>query len=163
MGPLKYRMFDVGGQRSERKKWIHCFENVTALIFVVAISGYDSCLVEDKDSNQMHEALMLFDSICNSSWFINTSMILFLNKVDIFAKKITHSPVSRYFPDYKGADDDLEQTKAYFRRRFQRLNTSDKKQVYPHFTDATDSKQLAHVMTAVSDIVLNENLQMLLL
>ncbi|KAM3587246.1 hypothetical protein VKS41_002282 [Umbelopsis sp. WA50703] len=128
MGPLKYRMFDVGGQRSERKKWIHCFENVTALIFVVAISGYDSCLVEDKDSNQMHEALMLFDSICNSSWFINTSMILFLNKVDIFAKKITHSPVSRYFPDYKGADDDLEQTKAYFRRRFQRLNTSDKKQ-----------------------------------
>jgi hypothetical protein len=62
-----------------------------------------------------------------------------------------------------GADDDLEQTKAYFRRRFQRLNTSDKKQVYPHFTDATDSKQLAHVMTAVSDIVLNENLQMLLL
>ena len=43
-------MFDVGGQRSERKKWIHCFENVTALLFVVAISGYDQCLVEDKDS-----------------------------------------------------------------------------------------------------------------
>ncbi|KAJ2955844.1 hypothetical protein NQZ79_g8226 [Umbelopsis isabellina] len=163
MGPLKYRMFDVGGQRSERKKWIHCFENVTALIFVVAISGYDSCLVEDKDSNQMHEALMLFDSICNSSWFTNTSMILFLNKVDIFEKKIAHSPVSKYFPDYKGADDDLEQTKTYFRKRFQRLNTSEKKQVYPHFTDATDTKQLAHVMTAVSDIVLNENLQMLLL
>lgn len=43
-------MFDVGGQRSERKKWIHCFENVTALLFVVAISGYDQCLVEDKDA-----------------------------------------------------------------------------------------------------------------
>jgi guanine nucleotide-binding protein subunit alpha len=40
-------MFDVGGQRSERKKWIHCFENVTAILFVVAISGYDQCLVED--------------------------------------------------------------------------------------------------------------------
>jgi hypothetical protein len=163
LGPLTYHMFDVGGQRSERKKWIHCFENVTALIFVVAISGYDSCLVEDKDSNQMHEALMLFDSICNSAWFTNTSMILFLNKVDIFANKIRHSPVSKYFPDYKGPDDDLEQTKAYFRKRFQRLNRSEKKQVYPHFTDATDTKQLAHVMTAVSDIVLNENLQMLLL
>lgn len=40
----------MGGQRSERKKWIHCFENVTALLFLVAISGYDQCLVEDKDA-----------------------------------------------------------------------------------------------------------------
>ena len=50
LGALTYRMFDVGGQRSERKKWIHCFENVTALLFLVAISGYDQCLVEDKDA-----------------------------------------------------------------------------------------------------------------
>ena len=49
LGQLTYRMFDVGGQRSERKKWIHCFENVTCLLFLVAISGYDQCLVEDKD------------------------------------------------------------------------------------------------------------------
>lgn len=46
---MTYRMFDVGGQRSERKKWIHCFENVNSLLFLVAISGYDQCLVEDKD------------------------------------------------------------------------------------------------------------------
>ncbi|RUS29271.1 hypothetical protein BC938DRAFT_480855 [Jimgerdemannia flammicorona] len=164
LGPLTYRMFDVGGQRSERKKWIHCFENVTALLFVVAISGYDQCLVEDKDANQMHEALMLFDSICNSQWFINTSMILFLNKIDIFKLKIAVSPVSKYFPDYKeGPDDDFNQTKAYFRRRFIRLNRSEKKEVYPHFTDATDTNLLRHVMTAVSDIILNENLQLLLL
>jgi hypothetical protein len=45
-----YRIFDVGGQRSERKKWIHCFENVNGLLFVIAISGYDQCLVEDRDS-----------------------------------------------------------------------------------------------------------------
>ena len=41
-------MFDVGGQRSERKKWIHCFENVTAIIFLVAISEYDQVLIEDE-------------------------------------------------------------------------------------------------------------------
>lgn len=50
LGPLTYRMFDVGGQRSERKKWIHCFDNVTSILFVVAISGYDQCLAEDRDS-----------------------------------------------------------------------------------------------------------------
>ena len=42
-------MFDVGGQRSERKKWIHCFENVNCLLFVVAISAYDQCRVEDRE------------------------------------------------------------------------------------------------------------------
>jgi len=44
-----YRMFDVGGQRSERKKWIHCFEGVTAIIFIVALSEYDLTLAEDQE------------------------------------------------------------------------------------------------------------------
>lgn len=45
---LTYRLYDVGGQRSERKKWIHCFENVNAIVFLVAISEYDQVLVEDE-------------------------------------------------------------------------------------------------------------------
>ena len=45
-------MFDVGGQRSERKKWIHCFEGVTSIIFCTAISEYDQVLLEEK--NQVH-------------------------------------------------------------------------------------------------------------
>lgn len=49
LGSYVCRMFDVGGQRSERKKWIHCFEDVNCLLFVVAISGYDQCLQEDRD------------------------------------------------------------------------------------------------------------------
>jgi guanine nucleotide-binding protein subunit alpha len=48
VGELTYRMYDVGGQRSERKKWIHCFENVMAVIFMVAISEYDQVLIEDE-------------------------------------------------------------------------------------------------------------------
>lgn len=44
-----FRMFDVGGQRSERKKWIHCFEGVTAIIFIVAMSEYDLTLIEDQE------------------------------------------------------------------------------------------------------------------
>jgi guanine nucleotide-binding protein G(o) subunit alpha len=105
---LNFRVFDVGGQRSERKKWIHCFEDVTAIIFIVALSEYDQVkfrknffqknkilffevLVEDETTNRMHESLRLFDSICNNKWFVNTSIILFLNKKDLFAEKITRS------------------------------------------------------------------------
>jgi guanine nucleotide-binding protein subunit alpha len=48
-GPLTYRMFDVGGQRSERKKWIRVFDGVNVVLFLVALSGYDHVLVEDRN------------------------------------------------------------------------------------------------------------------
>ena len=79
---LFFRMFDVGGQRSERKKWIHCFEGVTAIIFCVALSGYDLVLSEDEEMNRMIESMKLFESICNNKWFLDTSIILFLNKTE---------------------------------------------------------------------------------
>jgi guanine nucleotide-binding protein G(i) subunit alpha len=105
IGDLTYRMFDVGGQRSERKKWIHCFENVTTILFLVAISEYDQLLFEDETVNRMQEALTLFDSICNSRWFTKTSIILFLNKIDRFKEKLPVSPMKNYFPDYEGGQD----------------------------------------------------------
>ncbi|KAG6899867.1 Guanine nucleotide-binding protein subunit alpha [Termitomyces sp. T159_Od127] len=105
VGELTYKLFDVGGQRSERKKWIHCFENVTALVFLVSLSEYDQMLYEDESINRMQEALTLFDSICNSRWFVKTSIILFLNKIDLFAEKLPRSPLSEYFPDFTGGDD----------------------------------------------------------
>lgn len=54
-------MFDVGGQRSERKKWIHCFENVTSIIFCVALSEYDQVLLEE--ANQVCGELLLFSRL----------------------------------------------------------------------------------------------------
>ena len=56
-------MYDVGGQRNERRKWIHCFEDVTAVIFVAAISEYDQKLFEDGATNRMVEALELFEEV----------------------------------------------------------------------------------------------------
>ena len=53
---LSYSVFDMGGQRSERKKWIHCFEDVTTILFIVAISEYDQSLFEDETVNRMSEA-----------------------------------------------------------------------------------------------------------
>ncbi|KAI8377391.1 G-alpha protein [Radiomyces spectabilis] len=159
IGDLTYRMFDVGGQRSERKKWIHCFENVTALVFLVAISEYDQVLFEDESVNRLQEALTLFDSICNSRWFIKTSIILFLNKIDLFAQKLPRSPLSNYFDDYHGGDN-YEAACQFLLQRFVSLNTrADTKQIYTHFTCATDTKQIKFVMSAVNDIIVHENLR----
>jgi len=158
IGELIYRLFDVGGQRSERKKWIHCFENVTAIVFLVAISEYDQVLVEDETINRMEEALTLFESICNSRWFVKTSMILFLNKMDLFKIKLPKSPMKNYFSDYDGGDD-FDAGCEYIRNRFIVLNQSDEKQIYTHLTCATDTNQIKFVMAAVNDIIIQTNLR----
>lgn len=61
-------MFDVGGQRDERRKWIQCFNDVTAIIFVVASSSYNMVIREDNQTNRLQEALNLFKSIWNNRW-----------------------------------------------------------------------------------------------
>jgi GTPase SAR1 family protein len=58
-----FEMYDVGGQRNERKKWIHCFEGVTAIIFVVALSEFDQLLYEDDKTNRMVN--LLINPFCN--------------------------------------------------------------------------------------------------
>ncbi|GAA5972024.1 hypothetical protein JCM11641_002461 [Rhodosporidiobolus odoratus] len=155
---LQYRILDVGGQRSERKKWIHCFQDVTCILFLAAISGYDQVLIEDRDSNQTQEALMLFDSICNSQWFTKTSMVLFLNKVDIFKERILLSSIKAHFPDYVGDDTNIHAAKEFFKGRFTRLNRSTSKEIYCHYTTAIDTDLVKVVMTSVYDIILNRNL-----
>lgn len=73
----KYNIIDVGGQRSERRKWIHCFENVDFLIFLISISEYDQFLEEDEKVNRLEESLEVFNTyICNSIWFKNTPKVV---------------------------------------------------------------------------------------
>lgn len=153
----KFKMFDVGGQRNERKKWIHCFENVTAVLFVAAISEYDQVLYEDENTNRMVEALNLFDEICNSRWFRDTSMILFLNKRDLFAEKIQKVSISVCFPDYDG-DNSYENASDYIREQFEQRNRNKEKQIYTHITCATDTDNIAAVFNAVKDIIIRQSL-----
>lgn len=61
-------MFDVGGQRDERRKWIQCFNDVTAIIFVTACSSYNMVLREDPTQNRLRESLDLFRSIWNNRY-----------------------------------------------------------------------------------------------
>jgi len=153
----KFKMFDVGGQRNERKKWIHCFENVTAVLFVAAISEYDQMLYEDETVNRITEALNLFEEICNSRWFNDTSMILMLNKRDLFAEKIQKVPLRVCFPEYEGKDT-YEECSKYMKDVFESKNKNQHKQVYTHVTCATDTDNVAAVFNAVKDIIIRQSL-----
>jgi len=160
----KFQMYDVGGQRNERKKWIHCFEGVTAVLFVAAISEYDQTLYEDETMNRVTEALVLFDEICNSRWFKKTSLILFLNKCDIFAEKIQRVPLTICFPEYTGPQS-YEECAKFMQSQFEKKNRSDgskgegSKKIYTHVTCATDRNNVHMVFNAVKDIIIRGSLE----
>jgi GTPase SAR1 family protein len=157
-----FEMYDVGGQRNERKKWIHCFEGVTAVIFVAAISEYDQKLFEDASTNRMVEALELFEDICNNIFFMESSMILFLNKRDLFAEKIKTRNIRETpaFSDYSGKDGDYDAGVAYFLDKFLAKNKSGTdRQIYHHVTCATDTGNVKVVFNACKDIVLRANIR----
>lgn len=99
---FQFRMLDVGGQRSERRKWIHCFDCVTSVLFCTSLSEYDQTLREDDSQNRMKESLLLFEEIRNSPWFKSTPFMLFLNKTDLFSDKFKLVPLTVCFPDFKG-------------------------------------------------------------
>ncbi|KAF5179227.1 Guanine nucleotide-binding protein alpha-1 subunit [Thalictrum thalictroides] len=121
-----YRLFDVGGQRNERRKWIHLFEGVTAVIFCVAISEYDQVLFEDENKNRMMETKELFDWVLKQPCFEKTSFMLFLNKFDIFEKKVLKVPLSvcEWFKDYKPMStgkQEVENAYEFVKKKFEEL------------------------------------------
>jgi guanine nucleotide-binding protein subunit alpha len=110
----------------------------------------------------MQEALMLWESIANSHWFKNSALILFLNKMDLFREKVAHSPITKCgFTDFQGDTRDPQQTSKYFMDVA--LNRSPGREVYSHFTNATDTDLLKVTMASVQDMIIQKNLQKLIL
>lgn len=182
---VKFHMFDVGGQRDERRKWIQCFNDVTAIIFVAASSSYNMVLREDNTQNRLREALDLFRSIWNNRWLRTISVILFLNKQDLLEDKIKSGRrLEDYFPefvnytvppeaqpeiDHQGADREFTRAKYFIRDNFlqisQQTSQGDSKQhsahhCYPHFTCAVDTENIRRVFNDCRDIIQRVHLRM---
>ncbi|KAJ7847978.1 heterotrimeric G protein alpha subunit 2 [Mycena leptocephala] len=157
MGALSIRIIDVGGMRSERRKWIHCFENVTSILFCTALSEYDQVLSEEQSANRLHESISLFDSVINSRWFSRTSVVLFLTKVDEFEQKLSKIPLERYFPEYVGGND-VQSAVRFVLWRFMQANRA-RLSVYPHITQTTDTNHINLVFAAVKETILQNALK----
>jgi len=115
--------------------------------------------------NQMHEALMLFESIANSKYFENSALILFLNKTDLFREKIASgaAPIREHFPDYTGGSRDVEAGQEFCARKFKNLVRDPDKEAYVHYTNATDTNLLDKTMKSVQDMIVQRNLHQLML
>lgn len=157
-GGRLFTVVDTGGQRLERRKWIHLFQDISAVLFVLAVLEYDQVLFEDERVNRMHELMALFLLLCNSRWFRNTPFILFLNKMDLLASKVAVLPVRNHFPDYPGRSGSSADAAAYFEQVFSGLNRTNRP-MYVHRTCATDTQSMQFVLQAATDMVMQQNLK----
>ena len=156
----KFTICDVGGQRNERRKWIHFFSNVTSVSFVVSLSCYDELTFED-DDNAMNVSLSVFAENVNSTWFTEVPFILFLNKSDLFDAKIKSVPIkaASCFSGYGGPDDDREASLSYVKSVFNGKNETANRSVFTHVTNATDQGQIEKVFNDVQTMIINWSLE----
>lgn len=129
--------------------------------------------------NRMDEAVILFDEICNSTYFEKTSMILFLNKEDLLISKLKEIPFkiesgpNARFTDFEGTNlkdgqvpsesefnQIYESTKKYIEKLFKNRNKQ-KKEIFIHWTCATNTDNIEVVFNCAKDIILQKNLEVL--
>jgi guanine nucleotide-binding protein G(i) subunit alpha len=143
-----FRLLDVGGQKSERRKWINFFDNCQVLLFFAPLCDYELQLKEDPSVNRMHDSLALFDQICNSHFFKDSIILLLLNKDDIFRERIRNKDLSVCFPDYTGGKD-YDKAGDFIKRKFLAVNKNPKKQIYSNMTTATDTASIKVVFDSL--------------
>jgi len=163
-----FRLVDVGGQKTERRKWIHCFEGVTSVLFLAALSDYnEKCQIlrenetePEKGQNRLDISISLFKIIKHNPWFQNSSMILFLNKKDLFEEKINSVDLTEHWPEYEGGPRNAIAARNFIQDKFcEKVDDNDNTTVYSHFTCATDTNNMRFVFESVRNTILEQNIK----
>lgn len=188
-GKQAFWMFDVGGQRGERKKWIQVFDGITAILFLVASSAFDLTLREDSETNRLTEALQLFEDVWYSRFLRDAGFIVFLNKQDILREKIERGvKLQKYFPEFNDyvmnpsdgdMESDYEKARCFIRDKFtditkaieapRRFSASEmyydnqkdlkRRECFWHFTVATDTSNIKKVFNDIHTMIILWNLE----
>jgi len=167
---ISFLIVDVGGQRSERRKWLHCFNNITAVVFLTACDEYDGkVLEEDNHTNRMLDSLSLFEKLSESSWFENVPFVLFLNKIDLFDAKIKNIPLDSIYDDFNSTikEEGLEkeskrdQSVGYITLLFKKRYKG-KGSFFSFETNATDEKACDNVFRSIKEDILFKKLDTLI-
>ena len=174
-------MYDVGGRKGQRKKWVHFFDDVDVILYIVSLSCFDQTMEETPEKNQMVDSIETFKTVVDSQSLKNIPIMLFLNKIDLFREKIKKKSVKDYFGEFDGKEHDYDSCVEFFKRRFRRIvecertnsghhhqstslqkphtisrktSTGSRRKLEIFETHATDQEQMSKFITGVKDAVL---------
>ncbi|EJU02511.1 G-protein alpha subunit [Dacryopinax primogenitus] len=161
-------IYDVGGTRSQRPKWVSYFEDAQAIIFLAPISAFDQNLAEDRKVNRLADSLQLFESICKQELLKSASIILFLNKADLLKAKL-HAGVkfNKWIERYGDRPNEFEAVANYLKGKFvelykfhrTKLSPRDSHELYVHLTSVTDIRTTHAIFRDVKDTIVRDYLR----
>ncbi|KAH8831637.1 guanine nucleotide binding protein, alpha subunit [Flagelloscypha sp. PMI_526] len=160
---VAWHLFDVGGARGQRHSWVPFFDDANAIIFVAPVSAFDQYLEEDPRTNRIDDSLQLFTQICSNTLLKNVHLVLFLNKTDLLRMKLERGLIVRkYITSFGDRSNDYETVVQYFRAHFlqvHRRNNENRRVLYTHFTNVTDTKATQRIIGNVRDSIFRGYLQ----
>ncbi|RDB20287.1 Guanine nucleotide-binding protein alpha-4 subunit [Hypsizygus marmoreus] len=156
-------LYDVGGSRTMRHKWVPYFEGINAIIFLAPISCFDERLLEDPDVNRLEDSFLLWRAVCGSKLLAKTTMILFLNKCDLLKRKLkSGAEVRQFLPSYGDRPNDPATVVKYLKEKFKDIlkqQSPEPRVSYFYATSVTDTKATATTLKTVRDSILREHLK----
>ncbi|KAG8858702.1 hypothetical protein FRB96_004839 [Tulasnella sp. 330] len=160
----EWRLYDVGGSRGQRPKWIPYFEEANAIIFLAPISAFDQYLEEDGRTNRVDDSLQLFTLICSNPLLKNVHLVLFLNKTDVLKKKLEAGvKVKKYITSYGDRPNDYAHVSQYFNAHFKQVHRKNnielRRELYTHLTSMVDTKATRQIIVSVQDAIFRDNLK----
>jgi len=161
---VDWKIFDVGGARSQRQYWAPYFSEVDAIIFLAPISAFDQVLIEDPEVNRLEDSLLLWRTVISNKLLENVNIVLFLNKCDLLEFKLTHGvKLADHMTSYGDRPNDFDTISRYFKNKFTALHQSfspnQRRELYIHMTSVTDTRKTSSIITNVRDIILRKNLE----
>ncbi|KAJ6606968.1 guanine nucleotide binding protein, alpha subunit [Mycena sp. CBHHK59/15] len=159
----EFAIFDVGGQRSMRAKWVPYFDDMEAIIFLAPISAFDQMLEEDPTVNRLGDSFALWTSIVSNKLLSKANLILFMNKVDIMQAKLASGiRLSDYLAAYGRRPNDFDSASRYLRKQFNAIlkqSSPEPRIFYCHLTSVVDTKSTTYVLVGIKDMLMRFNLR----
>ncbi|KAJ7140960.1 guanine nucleotide binding protein, alpha subunit [Mycena epipterygia] len=161
-GSYIWKIYDVGGTRSQRPAWCSYFDDVNALIFLAPISAFDQYLEEDPLTNRVHDSLQLLTSICANKLLNNAQLVLLLNKTDILRQKLEAGvQVRQYITSYGDRPNNFSTVAEYFRSHFLAAHKKRdifQRSLYVHFTSMLDVQATQIIIASVGDLIMRKHI-----
>ncbi|KAF8577131.1 G-alpha-domain-containing protein [Ramaria rubella] len=158
----EWRVYDIGGARSQRASWLSFFDDMDAIIFLAPISCFDETLLEDRRVNRLEDSITLWRTLCRSPLLSRVQLVLFLNKVDLLSRKIaTGVQIARHVTSFGSRSNDVETVCKYFKQKFkeiQRQYSPHPRPYYVYLTSVTDTRATGITLGIVREGILRSNL-----
>lgn len=135
---------------------LHLRQIQMPVLFIIGCSDYDRTVFEN---NCLLDSLNDFEHLCNHKSFLNNTIIIFFNKMDLLAEKVQTSDIRKHFPEFQGDPHRLEDVQEFLVQSFQKRKGNNSRQLFYHMTTAVDTENFQKVFESFKDIIMGSILK----